>query len=711
MFDDDGQPNPGAHRAESPSFNLRRAGWFLAERWWVIAAGVALAGLVTIVYLVRAPRIYAATAVVKFESETPKALKLDGLGNEDYRSDDIRQAKLKEFQEIIQSRVLLTQVIERNNLAANPSFRPKGEPPSAEKLAGRLRRMLQVQQRPGTRLIDVTAESTDPALAAQLANSVVRELIRQEAESSKAASRAATAFLTEEAQHLQQQLTECDTRLQSYKDQSLSLEQRQAVVNETLRDVNRQVSEAKVERIRLESEYAPARDLADNLPKLLQVPRIAADPTVMALQASLAQQEVEFANVRQVYMAKHPAYIQAAGKLAELRQALSNATIEVAQTMRLAYENAHAREITLTKELDQQETTIRNLNTQSIPYNTLLRDREQYRALYDAVVKHMGEAAMAGNLDTTYLQVFQPADVPRNSVKPRRLIVLATGLFVGALAGLLVNFGWMLWDDSLKTLAEAEHFLQLTVLGTIPRIKMLNDDRTHIVVSNEQPSAGSQSFRYLRTSLALNVPQSHRCSYLFTSAMPNEGKTFCAMNFAASLARQGLRTLLVDCDLQRPTMSKVLLGNAYPVAGVADYLAGNAFETRSTEIENLSFCSAGTPLPNSSELLAQRRLTEFLVTALQQYDRVVVDSAPIFGVSDTLLLVTDVHAVCLVVRAGKTSREAVIRAVQTLVKAGAQLSGVVLNDVPESRMAAYGNPYYDYGYKTKKTVARWPVNR
>ena len=689
MFKDDSQPRPNAS-------NPRQVWWYLAERWWVMALCTALAGTAALIYAMLSPRLYAATAVVKFESESPRALKPDGAGAEDYREEEQR----KELQQLIQSHALLARVIARNNLAGNPQFAPAGQLLPAEKLTGRLRAMLRVAVRPGTRLIDITLENADPYLAAKLANSVVHELIQQDAEMYKAKSVSAAGFLGEEAHRLQQKLTECDTQLQAYKDQSLSSEQRQVVVNKSL---NQQLSEAKVERIRLDSEYTLVKELAGNMAKLLAIPRISSDPAIVAFQANLAQQEMEFASVRQVYRERHPTYIQAEGKLVELQQALTGAVAKAVESMRYSYENALAREETLTKELAQQEQTVRDLNTQSVPYTTLVRDREQYRALYDAVIKRMGETAMAGNIETSRLQIFQSADIPNDPVRPRRLLILAGGVALGALLGVLINLSWMLWDDSIKTLSEAERVLQLPVLSTIPLIKSVDGDLTHSVVSSELPTAGAVSFRYLRTTLQLGDPEGQRRIFLFTSTLPGEGKTFCALNFAASLANQGLRTLLVDCDMQRPTLSKVLLGKSHPALGISDYLYGKRNETWATAIEHLLFCPAGNPRPDSSDLLAQRRLTGFLEHALTQFDRVVLDTAPIFGVSDTLLLVGDAHAVCLVVRAGSTSRTAVLRSIQTLRQAGATLSGVILNAIPESRIATAGNPYYDYGYKNSTT--------
>ena len=187
--------------------------------------------------------------------------------------------------------------------------------------------------------------------------------------------------------------------------------------------------------------------------------------------------------------------------------------------------------------------------------------------------------------------------------------------------------------------------------------------------------------------------------------MPAEGKTLCALNYAASLAQQGLRTLIIDGDLRCPTVERSLRNGAKGSVGVTDYLVGDAtFESlvQTSEQENLSFISAGTDAPNPAELLAQNGLDGLIDKALTQFDRVIVDSAPIHAVSDTLLMLNRIQSVCLVVRAHKTAKHTVLRAIQMLKQADAPIVGVVLNRLARSRSYGYYyGSYYEYSYRAR----------
>jgi capsular exopolysaccharide synthesis family protein len=282
------------------------------------------------------------------------------------------------------------------------------------------------------------------------------------------------------------------------------------------------------------------------------------------------------------------------------------------------------------------------------------------------------------------------------------LLIFLRGLQIAYRArssfGLLLAGGFEGMDDSIRTMNDAEAYLRLPVLSTVPRLQSSQVKRRPLVMNDDARFSGAEAFRALRTSLFLHDPDGRNRSFLFTSTMPGEGKTFCALNFAASLAQQGFRTLLVDADLRRPMLEKMILGGKKGVPGVINHLKGEAITIQQTMIENLFLMPAGTIHSNPAELLARNGLRDLLEESLREFDRVVLDSAPIFGVSDTLRLVRDVQVVCLVVRARRTPRKQVRRCLQMLQRASAPLAGIVLNGVPTSRRVAYDSPYHDYGY-------------
>jgi capsular exopolysaccharide synthesis family protein len=273
------------------------------------------------------------------------------------------------------------------------------------------------------------------------------------------------------------------------------------------------------------------------------------------------------------------------------------------------------------------------------------------------------------------------------------------GLALGVLAAMLLGFA----SNSFKTVDEAETLLGLPVLAVVPQLREVKKSHDPLVLVNSPRSEGAEAFRTLRTSLATPGRMEDNRVFLFVSAMPGEGKTFCSINYAASLAQLGLKTLLIDADMRKPAVESGLLGQDSDQVGITDYLTGqNKLEevVRPTKVENLFFISGGATAASPAELLAKDGLEALIKDALQHYDRVVLDSAPINAVSDTLLMLKSVQTVCLVVHVARTSRRYVLRCVQLLLSAKAPLSGTVLNRTPRRLGLSYGG-YYDYRYHGK----------
>jgi polysaccharide biosynthesis transport protein len=350
--------------------------------------------------------------------------------------------------------------------------------------------------------------------------------------------------------------------------------------------------------------------------------------------------------------------------------------------------------------------------------------------------------------------------VPLAPSKPEKVKVALLGILGGMVAGVGLALALGFVDTSLKSLEETEQFLNFPVLSAVPRIPDLESATSQIIMNDEANFAGGEAFRSLRTSISVLNKDKTIKTILFTSALPEEGKTFCALNFAVSLAQQGLRTLLVECDLRRPMVAQALPDIRDDAAGVTDYLrslpvragarptepvrrsgsglsfaelrrkqeakSGDAAPATATVLgsgsgggdgsaaripldefvqktgeENLFFLSAGTPSPDASELLSHAgSVSTLLNEAYRRFDRVVIDSAPLLGVSDTLLLATQVHAVCLVIRGHRTPRKSIQRALEMLQRAEAPVLGVILNGLVASRSDYYSD-YYHYDYRSK----------
>jgi len=208
-------------------------------------------------------------------------------------------------------------------------------------------------------------------------------------------------------------------------------------------------------------------------------------------------------------------------------------------------------------------------------------------------------------------------------------------------------------------------------------------------------SAQAEAFRSLRTALSLSGEQGARC-VLFTSAMPDEGKSFCSLNCAAAYAQQGMKTLLIDADLRRPSLNR-LFSDPNERPGLTACLTDPALFSKAvqpTSIENLYRLGDWHHEPGGAELIAQNGLQEILDLAAGSYNRIVIDSAPLMAVSDTLYIAQNVPTICLVVYAGKTPRRLAKRALKMMEEVSKRsATGVILNKIRKRGSAEH---YYYY---------------
>jgi len=280
--------------------------------------------------------------------------------------------------------------------------------------------------------------------------------------------------------------------------------------------------------------------------------------------------------------------------------------------------------------------------------------------------------------------------------------------FLSALADFRNKSGKRALSDRL---AEAWDTLQpvLTMVANPRRVTALPQG-TALVVKDDRSGIVAEAFRDLRATIAMNVRMENQRSFLFTSALPSEGKSFSSANFSTTLAHQGLRTLLIDADLRKPSISRLFFGmNRKP--GLSEVLLGSVSLESAvipSGIQDLNILTAGGRSEKPSELLAGEPFRELMEEALLSYDRVVVDSAPLLPVSDTLLIAHSVDILCLVVRSFMTPRKMVLRALKLLADIHVVPAGIVLNCLPSGSGATYdyyyGRHYGAYGTYGSKGV-------
>ena len=672
-----------------------RAWWhlFLERAWW-FAASVTVCAVAGSIYAVRLPKIYEATTTVQVETEQQRLVKIDNRRSEEATDEEV----LETIEQKLLNPGLALRLVHHPEVAADPAFlRHIPRPASDARLRDALSRQISASVRRGTSLIDVTVEDEDPAMAQKLARLLVEEYLRGSAEDRVAVSRVASDHLREEAGRLQARLSKSEHALQQYKVQhrAVSLEEKQNIVVERLKELSAKVTAAKTERLKLETERAQIELLAGEPPeKLLAFSSIAGAEEVGELRRKIHEKETEIAALSRRYKPEHPKFIQAASEIAELRSALAQGIQKAAQTMSAGLDAAQITESKLEQALRGQEELALELSKVAIPYEALEREVISDRALYDSLLGRLKEAEIGQGISQHAVHVVAPALLPDRPSKPNRRLILLLSIGAGCALGLTLALGSSLLDDSLKTVNQAEQALGLRSLGAIPaRAKTKLADAARLLVDKPQ-SAIAECFRAVRTALHFAAGDNDYRVVLFTSAIPGEGKSFCAINYAIALAQQHYRTLLIDADLRLPSIGKVFFPGEEP-PGLSDLLLGRCEleeAVRSAGIDKLSIIAAGAPVSHPAELVGGGLLDELLELALDDFDRVVIDTAPVHAVSETLVLASAAKAVCLVVRAGKTPGLVAVRALQRLRDCGAQVPGFVLNGVP----ARNGGYYYHY---------------
>ena len=518
---------------------------------------------------------------------------------------------------------------------------------------------------------------------------------------------------------------------------------RGGLVEDKLQDLSNKLTAGKADQLRLEGELQQVQQAGDNIEALLLIPSISAAALVNEARHTVTQLEAQITTLSLRYKDKHPRMIAVKAALADAKEKLRQAVLAQPPILRNAIEQVKATEDSLQQALHDQQGVAVNLNRTAIGYQELARQAETDRALYESVLRQIKDTNLTKDVKMNAVSVIEHSPLPSSPVSPRPTKTVALGLLAGLAVGLAFVFGADALDRSIKTVDQAETTLGLPVFAAVPdttdegpvkrirrRSKAFGSSNYRVVVETPE-SPAAEAFRNLRAALSLLGPEAERKVSLFTSALPGEGKSFTSANYSLALAQQGYRVLLIDGDLRRPNMHRIFRfpgantennSDEDTLPGVTDCLVGEAEVTSAArEIPagefqfvdehialtgnilaatggQLFVLAGGRRAPNPAEILAGPFFGQLIDEAARLFDRVVIDSAPILAVSDTLLMTSHAQTVCIVIRAAKTPRPAVRRAITLLAKSGIRPAGLVLNRLRRSRGVGYYYYYASHGY-------------
>jgi capsular exopolysaccharide synthesis family protein len=686
-------------------FDMREMIHLLLERkWWIISLAL-MALIVSLIYAFEAKSEFQARSVLQVALSDRnyadvQAAEEMALTRDDFLNTLIATMKNPEVFEKMEAQLGLSLKKDFHEAASTNVL-------SQSQLNYTLQQVIDVRMRRGTRLIDVTVTHHDRNLAQELANSFAESFIAYNGERKLRYAEAANEGLFREEERLREKLQKSEQELQRYVETELDvniIEQR-ALISSKLTSLSTEYSLALSKVKQYEGDLQKVKALIEEgkLSQLLEVPAVREDPAVSAAQENLQLQESLMESVKLRYLEKHPAYQDALSKLGEYKTTRDSLLTSAPLWIESALETAKFRMETIGESISLAQDELKEVDSKAIPYNALERQVQSDKAIYESVLTKLKELDVAKGLDREVITLESKSNGAWQTW-PNKPKIIGGGLFAGLALGVGIVFAIGFFDNSLKTVDQAEQFLGLPALGAIP-LKQQTDkgEKSGIpgerqVMVNEPNSSSSESIRSLRATINMLGRKEERQVALFTSAIPGEGKSFCSANYAISLAQQGDRTLLIDLDLRRPA-----IGNEFEMErstpGVSNYLLDKTpleeLVVRRFE-DKLHILTAGPKLPNPAEHLAGPYIAALIKEACEKYDRVVLDTAPLNAVSDTMSLLQYAQVLCLVVRAAKTHRKAVERPLEVMRRSGYSPSGFILNFLPER--PGYGGYYYYYYY-------------
>ena len=694
------------------------------HQWLILSFMLAVVTIVSIATFRMQP-VYVATARIEIDRENANLLPFQGGDPYDYMVDS--ENYIETQAKILTSQTLALQTIRNNGLALRPEFANSSglseavasgnlanqtRPPELAEFLGNL----SVKRVPNSRLMDVSFESTDPRLAARTVNAHIATYVEQNYRSKYEATSHASDWLADQLRDFKIKVQKSEDARIAYERQNQiwTIDDKQNMTTQRLSDINKQYTDAQSERMKKESLYEFAK--AGNLDA---VPQVESNSALADLLKKRGDTSAEYAEALAQYGPNFPKVMRLKVQLKDVDDNIEKEKQKILDVLESDYREARQRETLMSEALDQAKAEANQMAGKMVEYNILKREAEANKALYEGLMTKMKETAISGALRSSNIRIVDPAMVPATPARPAKTKNIILSFLVGLIGGIGLALLREYLDNTVKTPDDIETLARLPSLAVVPQFAGINgnrrrsmlrgfsengrEKRIELVAQHLPKSQMSEAFRALRTSILLSQADHPPQVILVTSALPREGKTTAAANLAVTLAQLGDSTVLVDADLRKPGIGRLLNLGSGKYAGLSSYLAGvsslDLVSVPHPAIPNLVAIPTGPLPPNPADLLSSHKLADAIVELRAKFKFIVIDSPPIMAATDAVILSVHADGVLLVVRSGETPKVAFTRTRDLLTSVKSRILGVVLNAVDSSAPDYYYSyRYYPYSY-------------
>ena len=695
--------------------------------------------VVTGVYLIFATPIYEASVTIKVDPTSQSSVgdlfssSLTGSSGSNISTEV----------ELIKSRTNIEEIIEVLGLvdrvySEDTKARLLSEGYSDRDLVASLTRsissMITVSPVKDTRIVRVSVQNKDPVLARDIANTLAEVYNTKLAELSKRDLTRKREFIEAQIPLLESDLNEATDKIKQFKEETgiYVLDKHADQLFQMLSNYDKQHNELMISAEEKKAEIETYQSMLDDFDsidsksiKALWVQTsesFSVNPVLTSLRQSLATLQVELASLEEQYPKTDP---RVRSKITEISKTesliaeqIQNEFIVSGQGMTLnpAYQQiitgvisseagfqilqASIQAVGLLR--DQYQSELRNLPAKEQQLLDLERQIAVKESLYTLLLERLEEAKISEAAVVGNAAIVDPATVPQSPVKPNKKLSLAIGGVLGIFLGMLMVFLAEYLDKTLKTEEEIERFSRQPIIGRIPSIEGTSEE---MYVEKNPTAPSSESIKLAASNLSFTMGEGKTVAV--TSVLPTEGKSFVIANIAYSMANSGQRVVLLDLDLRRPRVEKILKAGKR-TKGAVDVIMGTASIDDVVEnyAENMDFIGVGIIPPNPTIVLSSKRIDTLLSELKQRYDRVLIDMPPAVVTSDVSLVGNKLDGIVLVVRPGKAIKDGLRIVVENLKTVGVKILGVIVNGVDEKNSSYYYHYYYYYNEEGKRKKRR-----
>lgn len=701
-----------------PSFDLReiiatiRAN--LVVITIIVAAALSLALLST---MLQTPR-YTAETTLQINDQSAQIFgKQDDTMQDPVVAASDTERFLQTQVEILKSRALAERVAQKLRLVGNAKFydamgvRQPTQDLSRSEIEDLTIRTIEnsrgVDLPRNTRLATVSFISTQPELAAKIANAFASEFIQTNLQRRFESSAYAREFISGQLSEARAKLERSERELNAYARQAGLIRDRDAgaagsnqrgqlggsVTTTSLLEINSAANQAQSARIAAEGRW---RLISSG--NVLNSPEVLANPAISQLLAQRATAMAELEKQRANHLEDYPIVQQLRAQVGVIDAQIQNVARSIRAAVKQQYDAAVASEASLKQQVAELKGSSLAEQDQLVQYRLLEREADTNRTVYEGLLQRFKELNASAGISASNIAIIDPAIPPIRPSSPNLLRNLLVALVVSLGSAAVFIYLRTQLDDSVKVPEDVEGKLQMPLLGVIP----LAQDSDLDVAMEDPKSPVSEGYNSLRSALLYSTAKGLPRTMLVTSSQPSEGKSTTSVAIARGIARLGRSVVLVDLDLRRPALHRAIpYLKAENSCGVSSILTTQSTvdeALRDTDIEQLKVITSGPIPPSPTELLSSHRMTQLLDELSERFDLVLLDSPPVLGLADAPLMAALVDGVVIVIQSDRSRRGSLKASLRRLRNMRTNILGGVLTKFDPTDLGNRYSEYYGYNY-------------